>query len=130
MNMMTRQEFHAMVRSAIVDHVNAGTVCGCCGIAEMGGIDDAVREIATRIFGPAPRKTVRIPGRDAHEGWDSIEVTVTWECPTCGHPRGDVFDTISYDGSRRLGVHGWRNPCGHIDTYSAVRREAERSGAS
>lgn len=69
-------------------------------------------------------KTVRIPGSDQHEGWHSIEVTLIWECPTCGGPRGEVFDTLSFDGSRRLGVHGWRNPCGHLDGYADVRREA------
>ncbi len=69
-------------------------------------------------------KTVRIPGSDEHAGWHSIEVTLLWECPTCGSPRGEVFDTISYDGSRRLGVHGWKNQCGHVDYYSSVRREA------
>lgn len=69
-------------------------------------------------------KTVRIPACAEHNGFYSIDVTLIWECPTCGGPRGEVFDTLSYDGSRRLGVHGWKNPCGHIDSYSAVRREA------
>ncbi|GAA0494238.1 hypothetical protein Ade02nite_20520 [Paractinoplanes deccanensis] len=69
-------------------------------------------------------KTVRIPSCEQHEGFHSVEVTVLWECPTCGGPRGEVFDTLSYDGSRRLSVHGWRNPCGHIDGYATVRREA------
>ncbi len=69
-------------------------------------------------------KTVRIPGCDEHAGWHSVEVTLLWECPTCGGPRGEVFDGLSYDGSRRLGVHRWNNPCGHVDGYGAVRREA------
>jgi hypothetical protein len=69
-------------------------------------------------------KTVRVPGSAEHNGWHAVEVTLIWECPRCGGPRGEVFDTISYDGSRRLGVHGWRNPCGHIDDYERVRREA------
>lgn len=69
-------------------------------------------------------KTVRIPGSVEHAGHYSIDVTLLWECPTCGGPRGEVFDTLSYDGSRRLGVHGWKNPCGHVDAYGAVRREA------
>lgn len=30
---------------------------------------------------------------------------------------------ISYDGSRRLACDGWTNPCGHVDTYAAVRVE-------
>jgi hypothetical protein len=72
----------------------------------------------------APVKTVIIPGSDEHAGLYAIKVTVVWECPVCGGPRGEVFPTISYDGSRRLGCDGWRNPCGHIDKYADVRREA------
>lgn len=73
---------------------------------------------------PILTKTVRIPGCAEHAGWHAVQVTLLWECPACGGPRGEVFDTISYDGSRRLGVQGWRNPCGHLDGYDAVRREA------
>lgn len=69
-------------------------------------------------------RTVEIPRLDAHDGFFSATVTLVWECPRCGGPRGDVFRTISYDGSRRLGCDGWKNPCGHIDFYSDVRREA------
>ena len=70
------------------------------------------------------KKTVRIPSRAEHEGWYWCEVTLDWVCPVCGGPRGEVFDTISYDGSKRLHCHGWRNPCGHVDKYAAVREEA------
>lgn len=69
-------------------------------------------------------KTVRIPGSAEHGGYHAVEVALLWECPKCGGPRGDVYDTLSYDGSRRLGCHGWKNPCGHVDSYAAVRREA------
>jgi hypothetical protein len=69
-------------------------------------------------------RTVRIPAVKAHEGFHSAQVTLIWECPACGGPRGEVFDTLSFDGSRRLGVHGWKNPCGHVDGYEQVRREA------
>jgi hypothetical protein len=62
---------------------------------------------------------------EAHEGMHSLTVTLPWICPHCGGPRGEVFDTISWDGSRRLGCHGWTNPCGYVDGYSSVRREAE-----
>lgn len=73
--------------------------------------------------GPLTR-TVEIPRLDAHDGLHSVRVSLLWECPRCGGPRGDVFRTISYDGSRRLGCDGWKNPCGHIDFYFDVRREA------
>lgn len=69
-------------------------------------------------------RTVEIPACDEHEGMASVHVTVLWECPTCGGPRGDVFRGVSFDGSRRLPCDRWRNPCGHVDSYSVVRREA------
>lgn len=73
-------------------------------------------------------KTVTIPACVEHWGMHSVTVAINWVCPVCGGARGEVFDTLSYDGSRRLGVHGWSNPCGHIDSYSDVRDEAARNG--
>jgi len=65
-----------------------------------------------------------------HEGYPGNAVTVrlSWVCPVCGGPRGEPYDTISYDGSRRLGVSGWRNDCGHVDYYSNCRDEAVSNG--
>jgi len=74
-----------------------------------------------------PTRTVVIPRCAEHDGWHSITVTRAWTCPRCGGPRGGVFRTISYDGSRRLACDGWKNPCGHIDFYADVRREAASS---
>lgn len=73
---------------------------------------------------PKVRKTVTIPSREAHEGIYSIDVSLYWFCPKCGKPRGELFDTVSYDGSRRLHVNGWSNACGHVDKYADVRQEA------
>jgi len=53
-----------------------------------------------------------------------ITITLQWMCPVCDGPRGEVFRTISYDGSRRLSCDGWRNPYGHGDLYGAVRQSA------
>ena len=69
-------------------------------------------------------RTVRIPAAEAHGGFHSTTVTLLWECPRCGGPRGEVRPAVSYDGSRRLACDGWTNPCGHIDLYSNVRKEA------
>jgi len=76
------------------------------------------------ITGEPPR-TVQIPGSDQHAGHRLITVTLAWVCPDCGGPRGHVTRTTSYDGSRQLGCDGWTNPCGHVDLYSNVRREAK-----
>lgn len=69
-------------------------------------------------------RTVTIPSRDDHDGFYSMTVTLEWTCPVCGGPRGEPFDTVSYDGSRRLHCDGWRNACGHVDKYADVRKEA------
>ena len=69
-------------------------------------------------------RTVVIPSRDDHDGFHFMTVSVRWTCPVCGGPRGEPHDTISYDGSRQLHCSGWSNPCGHVDRYSAVRKEA------
>jgi hypothetical protein len=72
---------------------------------------------------------VTIPSRADHEGFpgNTITAEISDFCPVCGGKRGEVFETISYDGSRRLyGVSGWQNPCGHIDTYAKVREEIQK----
>ena len=47
-------------------------------------------------------------------------------CPVCGGPRGKVFGSHSYDGSRRLNADSCNNPCGHIDAYADVRCKVSR----
>lgn len=70
------------------------------------------------------RRTVVIPAREDHEGYHVVAVCLVWECPVCLGPRGAPSKVQSWDGSRVAWVDGWRNPCGHVDKYSAVRREA------
>lgn len=79
---------------------------------------------------PVAIKSVVIPRTEIHEGYPGNRVTVHlfWVCPVCGGERGEPYDTVSYDGSRRLNVNGWENPCGHIDYYSAAREEARTNG--
>lgn len=69
-------------------------------------------------------RIVQIPACDSHDGWASVRVPLLWVCPRCGGPRGETFRTLSFDGSRRLACDGWTNPCGHVDLYASVRREA------
>ncbi|MET4706705.1 hypothetical protein [Endozoicomonas lisbonensis] len=69
-------------------------------------------------------KRVTIPACEEHCGQMAVNVELEWKCPACGGPRGEVYQTLSFDGSRRLGCDGWVNPCGHVDKYSAVRKEA------
>jgi hypothetical protein len=71
---------------------------------------------------------VTIPAKIPHEGIYSIVVTSRGTCPTGGQQRGKPAQGTSYEGSRRLSVDMWENPCGHIDKYSAVRKEAVENG--
>ena len=75
-------------------------------------------------------KTVVIPAIEMHEGspFNKLSVQLNWNCPVCGRTRGDIFETISWDGSRRLGVSGWKNPCEHVDKYFMVLEEARNNG--
>lgn len=60
-----------------------------------------------------------------HRGDLALRVAVPWRCIHCGGPRGELFRTVSYDGSRRLACDGWANPCGHVEKYSEVRAVLE-----
>lgn len=73
-------------------------------------------------------RTVFIPGSDDHLGMYGITVKLKWVCPVCGKPRGEIQKVKSYDGSAVLFCDGWRNPCGHIDKYESVRKEAQLNG--
>lgn len=62
---------------------------------------------------------VRIPIIEQHEGLEIYvrKVEIAELCPVCGMPRGkNTIHNVRSDG--------WENPCGHIDKYSEVRKEA------
>jgi len=69
-------------------------------------------------------RRIYIPACAEHAGVKGKHVTVDWICPVCGEPRGEVKAGVSWDGSRRLYCDTWSNPCGHVDKYSDVRKEA------
>jgi rubredoxin len=73
-------------------------------------------------------KTVEIPDRSRHQGIHKTTVTLEWVCPVCEEPRGEVKKVLSYDGSRRMQVDGWENPCCHVDKYADVIQEAAENG--
>lgn len=64
---------------------------------------------------------IRIPACREHAGLSVIEVEVPWNCIYCGADRGERLKGLSYDGSRRLTVTMWSNPCGHFESYGAIR---------
>lgn len=69
---------------------------------------------------------VTIPATTEHNGFMSATYEISDNCPVCGKPRGKIFGTFSFDGSRRMNVDGWDNECGHVDKYSDVRKEGKR----
>lgn len=75
-------------------------------------------------------RTVTIPAMDNHGDFihNRITVRLYWRCPVCGNPRGEPYSGFSFDGSRRLNVDTWRNPCGHHTGYAAIRKEAQTNG--
>lgn len=76
--------------------------------------------------GEQATRLVKIPAHSEHGGRDALWVRLKWVCPKCGETRGEPHAVISWDGSRRLYCDGWENPCGHVDTYTACRKEAEK----
>lgn len=73
-------------------------------------------------------KIVEIPACEQHQGLYSIKIKLFWTCPKCGAPRGEVKNGRSYDGSCVLICDTWQNPCGHIDKYCDVKKEALTNG--
>lgn len=69
----------------------------------------------------APVRSILIPALTEHAGQYWMHATVQWTCIHCGGPRGEPEPGISWDGSRKLLVDTWRNPCGHVEKYSQVR---------
>lgn len=82
---------------------------------------------ARSIIRQRTMKTVTVPACIDHAGIHSMQVTLVWSCPECGGARGEPYQAISWDGSRRLFVDSWVNPCGHIDKYRDVRKEYAES---
>jgi hypothetical protein len=74
---------------------------------------------------------VTIPGIAEHGGYpgNAIKIEISDSCPICGVKRGTPNIVLSYDGSRRLFVDGWKNECGHIDKYETLR-EGLKTGES
>ncbi|WNI20316.1 hypothetical protein [Actinacidiphila sp. ITFR-21] len=72
---------------------------------------------------------VRVCDRGPGPGYSGVcivTVTVRALCPTCGGPRG--VDTVRnhrfHEDGDWYSVDVWDNPCGHVDSYAVVLREA------
>lgn len=78
----------------------------------------------------AERRVVTIPATAEHAGFQSMTVELPWTCLVCGGPRGEPYKGLSFDGSRRLAVDLWKNPCGHNETYGLVREHLASGGGT
>ncbi|HYQ62544.1 hypothetical protein [Actinophytocola sp.] len=52
------------------------------------------------------------------------KVTISAICPRCGGPRGEPYGHNFCDDGDWSWVQRWNNPCGHVDYYEDVIREA------
>lgn len=71
------------------------------------------------------KRTIRVIQRSA-DGWNMniVQIAVNWFCPVCGKPRGEpVLKNFCEDGDW-YSVDCWSNPCGHVDMYRDVLKEA------
>ena len=53
-------------------------------------------------------------------------VEIADRCPTCGGPRGEPALRRYCEDGEWYDVSRWDNPCGHIDLYDDILREAGR----
>lgn len=51
-------------------------------------------------------------------------VTISRHCPICGGKRGEPRWHRFHENGDWHSVNVWDNPCGHVDTYDVVLREA------
>lgn len=77
--------------------------------------------------------TVRVRDRASEAPWGSglnrpaiRTVTIPRACPRCGCPRGEARNLNQHDDGEWYSVDIWQNPCGHVDHYADVVREAAR----
>jgi len=77
--------------------------------------------------------TVRVRNQAAETPWGSgptspvvTTVTIPAVCPRCGGPRGEARTLRQHEDGTTYFVDVWDNPCGHVDLYEDVVREAAR----
>ena len=64
-------------------------------------------------------------------GWNIhiLAVTISDNCPVCGEQRGKPYNHIFCEDGEWYSCDKWENPCGHIDYYRDVLKEAESAGS-
>lgn len=74
---------------------------------------------------------VRVRDRSAEAPWGSgpvrpvvRTVEISTKCPVCGGKRGKPANLNQVDDGEYYSVDVWTNPCGHVDYYEDVVKEA------
>ncbi|MCD5326804.1 hypothetical protein ACFFU8_17935 [Chromobacterium piscinae] len=57
--------------------------------------------------------------------FDIVEVEIADTCQKCGGPRGTPTRNRYCEDGEFYYVDNWTNPCGHVDRYLDVLREAK-----
>ena len=52
-------------------------------------------------------------------------IVLDWVCPQCGGPRGKLSSRHQYESGTSFYINIWQNPCGHLDLYADVIKEAD-----
>lgn len=68
---------------------------------------------------------VTVVDRSTYWGTKTIEIADT--CPKCGGKRGEPYGYNFWEDGEWCWCNRWDNPCGHIDYYPDVIKEAEAS---
>jgi hypothetical protein len=66
-------------------------------------------------------RSITIPACDDHAGVIKCTLIVPWFCIYCGQRRGEPYVKKIWDSTQSMNVTAWDNPCGHNETYSAIR---------
>jgi predicted RNA-binding Zn-ribbon protein involved in translation (DUF1610 family) len=63
---------------------------------------------------------------DTDSGIHILELEISDKCPVCGSKRGTPRSYDFHENGERYSCDVWQNPCGHIDKYINVYKEAHR----
>ncbi len=64
-------------------------------------------------------------------GWPvgTVTVTISDRCPVCGGKRGEPQSYSFCEDGEWYSIDQWQNPCGHVDKYVNVLKEAAAAHA-
>ena len=93
--------------------------------------------VAARLVHHLTEMVVTVRDRSAEMPWgvgliDPVtrKIVISAYCPQCGGRRGEPRGRNAVDDGAYYWVQVWDNPCGHVDAYTAVIREAAKRATS